>query len=93
MFSNDNDVFGYSQYLKLKIGDFVSWTELPTEKIIITPDKIKKFGVISHLYIAHRGDRRVAIARVVPFNDSAREKDILVISLQIVQKTKESLIL
>lgn len=92
MFSNDNDIFGYSQYLKLKIGDFVSWTELPTDKIIVTLDKIKKFGVISHLYIAHRGSRRVAIATVVPFNDSIGEKDILVISLQIIHKIKESLV-
>ena len=93
MFSNDNDIFGYSQYIKLKIGDFVSWTELPNDKIIVSPDKIKKFGIISYLYVAHRGDRRVAIARVVPFNDTVREKDILVISLQIVHKIKESLIL
>lgn len=92
MFSNDNDIFGYYQYVKLKIGDFVSWTELPNEKGIILPDKTKKFGVISHLYIAHRGDRRVAIARVIPFSEEVKEKDVLVISLQIVQKTKESLI-
>lgn len=93
MFSYNNDVFGYTQYKKLNIGDLVSWSELGAYNKIVIPEKIKKFGIISQLLIVHRGDRKVAVARVITLDDSPREKEILVISLEIVNKTKESLIL
>jgi hypothetical protein len=93
MFSHANDIFGYTQYKRLNIGDLVSWIELGEYNIIAAPDKIKKFGVISQLLVAHRGDRKVALAKVIPLNNVEREKEILVISLEIVNKTKESLVL
>ena len=93
MFLHTKDIFGYTQYKKLKIGDLVSWSELGEYNKIVSPDKIKKFGIISQLLIVHRGDRKVAVAKVIPLNDSQREKEILVISLEIVNKTNESLVL
>jgi hypothetical protein len=93
MFSHTKDVFGYTQYKKLNIGDLVSWSELGEYNKIVSPEKIKKFGIISQLLIVHRGDRKVAVAKVIPLNDSQREKEVLVISLEIVNKTKESLVL
>lgn len=88
MLSSDS-VFGYSKYIKLNIGDIVSWSELQTYNKIILPTKEKKFGVISSLFIDNRGDRKVALAKVVPLNETSMEKEILVISLEIVNKTKE----
>lgn len=93
MFSIDNNVFGYSQYKKLNIGDLVSWFEIDSYNNIAIPDKIKKFGIISGLSIAYRGDRKVAIVRVIPLNQEQREKEVLAISIEIVNKTKESLVL
>jgi len=93
MFSHTKDVFGYTQYKKLNIGDLVSWSELGEYNKIVSPEKIKKFGIISQLLIVHRGDRKVAVAKVIPLNDSQREKEVLEISLEIVNKTKESLVL
>jgi len=93
MFSHTKDIFGYTQYKKLNIGDLVSWSELGEYNKIVSPEKIKKFGIISQLLIVHRGDRKVAVAKVIPLNDSQREKEVLVISLEIVNKTKESLVL
>ncbi len=86
-----NNIFGYSQYIKLKIGDLVSWSELGDYNGLAVPEKIKKIGVISSLYLSYRGDRQVALAKVLQLTDDGREKEILVISLEIVNKTKESL--
>ncbi len=91
MLSKDS-VFGLSQYKKLNIGDIVSWSELQQHGKITIPIKTKKFGIISNLFIADRGDRKVALAKVVPLNESNNEKEILAISLEIVTKSKESLI-
>lgn len=93
MFSIDNNVFGYSQYKKLNIGDLVSWFEIDSYNNIAIPDKIKKFGIISGLSITYRGDRKVAIVKVIPLNQEQREKEVLAISIEIVNKTKESLVL
>jgi len=86
-----NSIFGYSQYVKLKVGDLVSWSELADYNGIAGPEKIKKFGVISSLYLAYRGDRQVALAKVLQLSENGREKEILVISLKIVNRTRESL--
>lgn len=91
MFPAINNVFGYSQYVKLKIGDLVSWSELTDYNGLAIPDKIKKIGVISSLYLAYRGDRQVALAKVLQLSEHGREKEILAISLEIVTKTRESL--
>ena len=89
MLSSDS-IFGYTQYKKLRVGDLVSWSELAEFNGITLIDKIKKFGVISSLFLAHRGDRQVALAKVISFADQGKEKEILVISLEIVKKTRES---
>jgi hypothetical protein len=89
MLSNDS-IFGYTQYKKLKVGDLVSWSELAEFNGITLIDKIKKFGVISSLFVANRGERQVALAKVISFSDQGKEKEILVISLEIVKKTRES---
>ncbi len=86
-----NNIFGYSQYVKLKIGDLVSWSELTDYNGLAVPEKIKKIGVISSLYLSYRGDRQVALAKVLQLSDGGKEKEILVISLEIVNKTRESL--
>lgn len=85
-------IFGYSQFKKINIGDIVSWSELQSYNNLTLPTKEKKFGIVSGLFIAHRGDRKVAIAKVLPLTESNIEKEILAISLEIVTKTKESLI-
>jgi hypothetical protein len=87
-----DSVFGLAQLKKLNIGDIVSWSELESYNNIKLPIKNKVFGVVSSLFIAERGDRKVALAKVVPLNNSSVEKEILVISLEIVTKTKESLV-
>ena len=86
-----NNIFGYSEYVKLKIGDLVSWSEVTDYNGLAIPEKIKKIGVISSLYLAYRGDRQVALAKVLQLSDGGNEKEILVISLEIVNKTRESL--
>ena len=91
MFSINNNIFGYSQYTKLRIGDLVSWSELGDYNGLATPEKIKKFGVISSLFLAYRGDRQVALAKVLQLSEHGKEKEILVISLEIVNKTRETL--
>lgn len=85
-------IFGYSQFKKINIGDIVSWSELQSYNNLTLPTKERKFGIVSSLFIATRGDRKVALAKVVPLYDSSVEKEILAISLEIVTKTKESLI-
>lgn len=85
-------IFGYAQFKKINIGDIVSWSELQSYNNLTLPTKEKKFGIVSSLFVAHRGDRKVAIAKVMPLSDSNQEKEILAISLEIVTKTKESLI-
>lgn len=91
MLSNDS-IFGYAQFKKINIGDIVSWSELSSYNNFKIPVKERKFGIVSSLFIASRGDRKVALAKVVPLNESSVEKEILVISLEIVTKTKESLV-
>lgn len=85
-------IFGYSQFKKINIGDIVCWSELQSYNALTLPIKEKKFGIVSSLFIATRGDRKVALAKVVPLHESSIEKEILVISLEIVTKTKESLV-
>ena len=53
MFSHTKDVFGYTQYKKLNIGDLVSWSELGEYNKIVSPEKIKKFGIINSYMIKH----------------------------------------
>jgi len=86
----EENVFGYSQYKKLKVGDLVCWSDLAEINGLTLPEKIKKFGIISSLYFVKRGDRQVAIAKVVPLADNSREREILAISLEIVTKQRVS---
>lgn len=92
MLSNEH-IYGYSQYKKLKIGDLISWPELNQINGLTTPEKIKRFGVITSLYIVYRSDRKVAIVKVLPLTDkesNSSEREILAICVEIVNKTKES---
>jgi len=86
----EENVFGYAQYKKLKVGDLVSWSELVEMNGLTIPEKIKKFGIISSLYIVLRGDRKVALAKVVPLSEISKEREILTISLEIVTKQRAS---
>ncbi len=86
----EENVFGYAQYKKLKVGDLVSWSELVEMNGLTIPEKIKKFGIISSLYIVLRGDRKVALAKVVPLSEISKEREILTISLEIVTKQRVS---
>jgi hypothetical protein len=86
----EENIFGYSQYRKLKVGDLVCWSDLAEINGLTLPEKIKKFGIISSLYIVLRGDRKVALAKVVPLSEISKEREILTISLEIVTKQRAS---
>lgn len=92
MLSSDN-IFGYTQYKKLNIGDIVSWSDLNELNGIASPEKIKKFGVITSLYIATRSERKVAIVKVLPLSDKEKnnnEREIMAVCIEIVKNIKES---
>jgi hypothetical protein len=87
---NQHDTpLGYYKYKELSIGDLVQWSELADN----LNKKSKKVGIVSELYVEHRGRREVAIAKVHEVTNSKPNlaalgagKEILVINLEILSK-------
>tara|TARA_R100001594_G_C3966502_1_gene246726 strand:+ start:302 stop:670 length:369 start_codon:yes stop_codon:yes gene_type:complete len=87
---NQHDTpLGYHKYRELSIGDLVQWSELSDN----FKQKSKKVGIISDLYVEHRGRREVAIAKVHELTNSKPNltilgvgKEVLVINLEILSK-------
>ena len=78
------DVFGQQSLNKLKIGDIVSWSELSdVSSNIVFRQMSKRFGFVSRFEIAFRGNRKVAIVKVIPMG-STIEKDVLAVCLSLV---------
>jgi hypothetical protein len=90
MMKNPHDTpLGYIKYQQLSIGDLVEWSELSSDM----REKSQKVGIISELYIEHRGRREVAIARVHELTNSktnlsllGRSKEVLAMNLEILSK-------
>ena len=68
------------------IGDLVSWSIKVNEH----GEKVKELGVISELYVAQRGDRNVALAKVLSLENTLIEKEILIMSIELVSKAKRN---
>ena len=80
---------GYIKFQELSIGDLVEWGELNSDM----REKSQKVGIISDLYIVHRGRREVAIARVHELTNSktnfsllGQSKEVLAMNLEILSK-------
>lgn len=79
-------IFGESTLKKIKIGDIISWSELSsTETIIVSPEMRKRFGFVSKLEVVYRGDRKVAIVKVIPMG-SMHEKEVLAVCVSLVSR-------
>lgn len=79
-------IFGGSTLKKIKIGDIISWSELSnTETIIVSPEMRKRFGFVSKLEVVYRGDRKVAIVKVIPMG-SMYEKEVLAVCVSLVSR-------
>lgn len=75
---------------KFAIGDIVSWPELKLENEEITKDKTKKLGIVTKILTVLRSERPVIIASVLDI-ETAREKDILIVSLTLVTKAEKEI--
>jgi hypothetical protein len=83
----ENDyAFGEKTLNKIKVGDIVSWSELSDVNTpIIFPLMKKRFGIASKLEIVFRGDRRVAIIKVIPMGLTT-EKEVLAVCISLVSR-------
>ena len=87
---NPHDVpLGYYRYKELSIGDLVQWSELANG----LRDKSKKIGIVSELYIEHRGRREVAFAKEHELTKSksnltllGKTREVLVMNLELLSK-------
>lgn len=79
-------VFGENTLKKIKIGDIVSWSELTDIGAgIVSPEMRKKFGFVSKLEIVNRGNRKVALVKVIPMG-SIYEKEVLAVCISLVSR-------
>jgi len=70
----------------IKVGDIVSWSELSDVNTpVIFPQMKKRFGIASKLEIVFRGDRRVAIIKVIPMGLTT-EKEVLAVCISLVSR-------
>tara|TARA_R100000008_G_scaffold15633_1_gene7623 strand:+ start:210 stop:497 length:288 start_codon:yes stop_codon:yes gene_type:complete len=83
--TSEQNVLGGLLLERYDVGDLVSWSVQVNEH----GNKIKELGVISDLYVAERGDRDVAIAKVLPLENSLIEKELLIMSVELVSKAKK----
>lgn len=84
------NVFGILTLKKFSIGDVVCWSELQKIGSLYSVQKEKRFGVISKLEIVDRGDRKVAIAGVIPVDNTEYEKEVLVVCLTLISKVSKN---
>lgn len=89
MFSKDT-AFGESMAKKFAIGDIVSWSAFKFDGDSISKDKSIKLGIITQILTVSRSERPVVIAKVLDM-DVGKEKDILIISLNLVSKANKEI--
>lgn len=90
MFEKDN-IFGELTSKKFDIGDIVWWPELKMMGKLYTPEKEKKFGIISRIEIVFRSNRKVVVAKVIEMG-TTNEKDILIVCLNLVSKVNNKIV-
>ena len=88
----DEEPFGIRTMERLDVGDLVQWSELGQNGY----NQEKKIGIIADLYLEQRGSINVALARINEVSRSkqnlsllGREKEVLVVSLQVLSKVSE----
>jgi len=89
LFSKDT-AFGESMAKKFAIGDIVSWSAFKFDGDSISKDKSIKLGIITQILTVSRSERPVVIAKVLDM-DVGKEKDILIISLNLVSKANKEI--
>ncbi len=83
---SEDSIFGSLAQKKFSIGDMVCWSELAMIGKLYTPNKEKRFGIISSIDTVSRGDRKVVLAKIITVQEPLVMKEILVVCLTMISK-------